>query len=253
MKEAAVPSGYDVNYFGKRTGGSISDSTGTGDSAYVHSESDYSRISIGATDALDVKIVNSKYVIPSSTKTWAGDSDDFYGTRPATLTLNLQTKVENDGTVYWRDVVDSERKSITATLASNATEAEWTAKTKEVATAAKLKNYTGMAIEISGKLTISIRNEYRWAETATLGTSVKMAAGYDKTDNSSEASTVDLYNGDTIAITNTMPTVDVTFTKNWTDGNNQYGLRPDSIWVKLQKSTDGGSTFTDVLGGTGTT
>ena len=42
--------------------------------------------------------------------------------------------------------------------------------------------------------------------------------------------------------------------KNWMDGNNKYNLRPSEITVKLQRSTDNGATWNDILWpeGTGT-
>ncbi len=35
--------------------------------------------------------------------------------------------------------------------------------------------------------------------------------------------------------------------KNWMDGNNKYNLRPENVTVKLQRSTDGGKTWSDMI------
>lgn len=35
--------------------------------------------------------------------------------------------------------------------------------------------------------------------------------------------------------------------KNWMDGNNKYALRPESITVKLQRSSDNGATWSDII------
>lgn len=221
VKEVNTPSDYSVRY-----------ATKVGDGSYADSE-DRSGDTAETDKKVDVKIINSKFVLPTAQKIW-DDEDDKFNERPE-LTLTLRRKLEGTDDSTYEDVEDGTGTVIAVTLAKDKTPEEWQAATLAAVTGKELPNWKTISVADDGTVSYEFY-EYRWFEK-------DVPAGYELV---SDTVTPDRYKGDSSEITNKLRLQPVTLTKKWDDNHNDYQLRNESILVKVKKSTDNVN-FTDVL------
>ena len=166
-----------------------------------------------------------------ATKEWE-DDDDFYGARPASITLELWAE-NADGT--GRGLVES--KTISSTDASDPTApwevAEWnnlpirrnTGSPSFPNSASQLLRYTVIEVAVN-----SYESEYEYNGNSD-----------DDYISGSLLSPGSVYNA---VVTNTLETVEIEVIKEWEDQGDLYEMRPSDVTFTLQRRTSGA--FVDV-------
>ena len=163
----------------------------------------------------------------TATKSWT-DSNNAYNTRPDHLIFTVQQSADS-GTTYTD--YNPTGSSVVVINAVVGTTGALTANTVNV------PKYRTDGTEYQYQA-VESKLVYGTTEIQVADTSIYTAATTDGR-----------------AFTNTLLSTSLTAKKNWTDGQNKYGLRPAKITFKVQQSTDNGTTFADYkpAGTTGTT
>lgn len=162
---------------------------------------DYRVIHVQGTDNQSTTIYNIGRRNLTGTKTWK-DNSDAYGTRPESLTLKLYRTTTPDKDDSWEEVEETDLTAEHASFAWTDTDGdEWT------------YQYSGLLYADSGGDVYTYRIE--------------------EEDVPEEYDSVQTGNN----MTNTLSDVlDITVTKQWEDGSDQDGLRPESVTLTLYQN-----------------
>ena len=206
LKETVAPSGYDKSTDVYKVVISAAEST-----AYDEKEDAFittTTYSVKIDGEKDIDVVNHKQISVSGTKVW-DDHNNEAGVRPSKITVNLYGTYKTDDTTYY----------VTRTEAGDY-------QTNTTKKAFATKEFSGDSIAASWKyeftnLPESVNgNPITWTVTE-----VPIMDG----DKELYSTTVDGY-----TITNSYPAkVNIPVEKTWSDGNDQDGLRPEKITIKL--------------------
>lgn len=243
---------------------------------YVELSSSNEAKTDGTAGAATFRIINAPYASAKVTIEWS-DKDNTFGTRPASIYVKLQRRVENtiDWTdVTWADIPDNATAAakITAGSGSDKVLAQLNSQGQWTITYDKLPLYVKDAEGAADQY------EYRFLETDSSGTAV-IPIGYSLVSDSSdyvatydcnEDGYVNTYtpgvapsgsdsrtNGSyATTITNNLITKEITVIKNWDDESNARNKRPDALVLYITENTSAaGSTgaFNELaLGGVST-
>ena len=162
---------------------------------------DYRVIHVQGTDNQSTTIYNIGRTDLTGTKTWK-DNGDAYGTRPKSLTLKLYRTTTPDNDDSWEEVEETDLTAEHASFAWTDTDGdEWT------------YQYSGLLYADSegDVYTYRVKEE-------------DVPEEYDSVQTGND-------------ITNTLSDVlDITVTKQWEDGSDQDGLRPESVTLTLYQN-----------------
>ncbi len=171
---------------------------------------------------------NMGSVVLKVTKEW-NDYADAFGLRPADLELTLErmapAQLGQDNAIGWETVPVSEINIEW----DRSDDKAWTFTIRDADGYAPLARYAPNGMPWTYKVEETAPNDY----VATTQNVQKSASEADKDG----VVTFD-------PLKNKLDTR-AQVEKNWDDGDNAYGMRPASVTVKLQVSTDSGSTWTD--------
>lgn len=224
---------------------------------YVELSSSNEAKTDGTAGAATFRIINAPYASAKVTIEWS-DKDNTFGTRPESIYVKLQRRVENtiDWTdVTWADIPDNATAAAKITAGSGSdkvlaqlnSQGQWTIAydklplyVKDAEGAADQYEYRFLETDSSGTAVIPIGyslvsdssdyvatydcNEDGYVNTYTPGVA---PSGSDSRTNGSYATT----------ITNTLITKEITVIKNWEDESNARNKRPDSLVLYITEDT----------------
>ncbi len=197
-------------------------------------------------DSITVELLQNdtatgKTVTLSESNSWSGNFEGLpqYDTSGNTISYSIEEVEVPDG--YASEITGDAENGFTVTNTYTVETVEKTV-TKEWEDADNVNNIRPAFITVQLKqndvaygVAVTLNADNNWSYTWT--DLPKNKEGEEATYTVEEISTVvgyvTTYSDDTFIITNTLETVDVPVTKEWNDSNDQDGIRPDSVTVKL--------------------
>lgn len=229
VEETEITDGYAVSYSSKALHGSTS------------------------SDKATVSITNSYTQGVQFVKTWANDSNNKYGTRPAALSIKLQAAVvESAGTAPaadsadWKDVTDTSTfgTSLSSYLCKQVSGSDSSAQITTGSFPYTLNNLPYKAFISDEQKYLA----YRIVEVSETAADGKVNPKGKATSESEEATLKNYtsttgdttYSNNTFSTTstNTLETVGLTITKTWSDHNNFWGQRAALNFVLQYQTTN---------------
>ena len=188
---------------------------------------------VGTTNTFD-----SGEIRIAGSKVWDdyGNSADIYGGRPDSITITLTRRTASE--TGQDNAVGSEQITFTDQASADQPYIVWDKPENSSVWTYTIYNLEQYAP--NGK-------PYLYVVTEVIDESKLENTAYGQDNQSVQANAKDAQNGvlKMAALTNRF-TGTYEVRKNWMDGNNKYGLRPESVTVVLQRSDDDGKTWQDI-------